>query len=424
MHRPAAYLPQQFMATDPPPNPTPLDTLILGGEVAGLWLLDTLRRAGHRVVLGDTAPLGTGQTVCAQGIIHGGLKYSLKGMITDSARVIASMPPHWADCLAGAQQPDLSAVRVRDGFCYLWRTDAIKSRIGLFGASKVLRARPEAIDKKDWPPALHQCPGEVYRVNEQVIDPCSLLSVLLERNSDHVVALDADEPIAVASHNADGARLTLRSSTGQSQAVDARRVVLTAGAGNASLRDLFGLQSPQMQRRPLHMPMVKMIKTVGGDLPRLSGHCADGARTRITVTWDTASDGQTVWQVGGQVAEDGVDQPPDELLPKARAEVAACIPGLDLSNTVWAAYRVDRAEPANVKGIRPDDAFAQQDGCVVTAWPTKLALAPRLAETVAAQLAKPTEHAPALNEFKDWPRPGIALPPWETVSDWSTLDRA
>jgi len=396
---------------------THLDTLILGGGVAGLWLLDTLRRRGHRVMLGDTAPLGTGQTVCAQGIIHGGLKYSLKGIITDSARAIAAMPPHWRDCLADTQPPNLSGVRVRDDFCYLWRTDSIKSRIGLFGASRVLRARPTVIEKSDWPDALRQCPGEVYRVDEQVIDPCSLVATLREQHLTRLLALDPQQPLDVqAGHDAEAARVVLRSATGQTQAITTTRVVLTAGSGNAPLREAFGLTNPLIQKRPLHMPMVK------GDLPRISGHCADGARTRITVTWDQASDGQTVWQVGGQVAEDGVKLSPDELLPRARAEVAACIPGLDLTGTRWAAYRVDRAEPMTGQGARPEDAFAQRDGCVVTAWPTKLALAPRLADAVLTHLPEPGAPHDPEDPFRGWGRPDVALPPWESVSDWQLVD--
>ena len=55
------------------------DVVIIGGGVAGLWTLDQLVREGHRAVLLESSRLGEGQTVAAQGIIHGGLKYSLSG---------------------------------------------------------------------------------------------------------------------------------------------------------------------------------------------------------------------------------------------------------------------------------------------------------------------------------------------------------
>ena len=56
-----------------------VDVLIFGGGGAGLWLLDELHRAGHRVMLAECDALGAGQTVASQGIIHGGLKYTLPG---------------------------------------------------------------------------------------------------------------------------------------------------------------------------------------------------------------------------------------------------------------------------------------------------------------------------------------------------------
>ena len=55
------------------------DVVIFGGGVAGLWLLDELVRRGRDALLLESSRLGTGQSIAAQGIIHGGLKYSLAG---------------------------------------------------------------------------------------------------------------------------------------------------------------------------------------------------------------------------------------------------------------------------------------------------------------------------------------------------------
>jgi glycerol-3-phosphate dehydrogenase len=59
-----------------------LDLLIVGGGAAGLWILDTLFWRGARAVLLENDCLGSGQTISAQGIIHGGLKYTLQGSLT------------------------------------------------------------------------------------------------------------------------------------------------------------------------------------------------------------------------------------------------------------------------------------------------------------------------------------------------------
>jgi len=66
-----------------------LDAVIFGGGAAGLWILDELRRAGLAILLleGGRRGLGSGQTIASQGIIHGGLKYTLAGLLTPSADV-------------------------------------------------------------------------------------------------------------------------------------------------------------------------------------------------------------------------------------------------------------------------------------------------------------------------------------------------
>ena len=108
--------------------PHPVDVVIFGGGGAGLWLLDAVRRCGRSVILIESAALGTGQTIGSQGIIHGGLKYTLRGIFTPSAKAIRDMPQLWAQCLAGKKAPNLSAVRLRQPFCYLWRTGSISSQ--------------------------------------------------------------------------------------------------------------------------------------------------------------------------------------------------------------------------------------------------------------------------------------------------------
>lgn len=83
-------------------GPLRLDVVIFGGGGAGLWLLDELARRGHQTLLLEAHELGGGQTVNSQGIIHGGFKYSLDGLLSASARATRAMPDLWRRCLAGA----------------------------------------------------------------------------------------------------------------------------------------------------------------------------------------------------------------------------------------------------------------------------------------------------------------------------------
>src|SRR5690606_9516637 len=72
-----------------------LDVLVVGGGIAGLWLLNRLVAAGYSAALIEKGDLGGGQTVHAQGIIHGGTKYNLRGRGSDSANALAAMPATW-----------------------------------------------------------------------------------------------------------------------------------------------------------------------------------------------------------------------------------------------------------------------------------------------------------------------------------------
>ena len=57
-----------------------VDIAIIGGGIAGLWMLSRLRKRGYSALLIESEALGSGQTICSQGIIHGGVKYSLQGL--------------------------------------------------------------------------------------------------------------------------------------------------------------------------------------------------------------------------------------------------------------------------------------------------------------------------------------------------------
>ena len=51
------------------------DIMVFGGGIAGLWLGNTLSRAGYNVIVIESDKLGAGQTLASQGMIHGGQKY-------------------------------------------------------------------------------------------------------------------------------------------------------------------------------------------------------------------------------------------------------------------------------------------------------------------------------------------------------------
>lgn len=409
-----------------------LDVVIFGGGSAGLWLLDELRRRGSNVALLEANALCAGQTIAAQGIIHGGLKYSLQGLLTKSAANIREMPDVWRDCLSGQREPNLNQVRRRSDSCYLWRTDSWSSRLGMLGAQLGLRVAPQSVSKESRPEVLQGCPGSVAELPEQVISPESFAQVLSKRNASRLLKIERDQCHldCVSSGQVNAIHLSDRDAS-RKLTMRPKSVVFTAGAGNETLRRAVGLPDSVMQRRPLHMVMLR------GPLPMFQGHCVDGAKTRVTITSDRDLAGRIVWQVGGQIAEDGVACRELDLLSRTRSELLDVLPGLDLRECEWSTYRVDRAEGRVSSGRRPETVQILQDGNCLTAWPTKLALVPQLVAELCELIAPcnpkreredvlqkswPTEFEQQIEQL-DWPRPTVALPPWEVATRWWTTSQ-
>lgn len=382
------------------------DVLIVGGGVAGLWLAARLRGQGYSTLLVENASLGGGQSVKSQGIIHGGAKYALHGALTGASEAIADMPRRWREALAGDGELDLRPVRLLSDAHYLWSPGSLAGNITSFFASKAVRGRVDQVKGEALPPALQhpKFKGKVYRLAELVLDVPSLIQRLADLAGDGLLAGHAIEPLR------EGDELVGLVVDGR--AIRAQRIVLSAGAGNEALLQALGIQQPGMQRRPLHMVMVK-----APSLKPLYAHCLGGGpKPRVTVTTHPAADGQWVWYLGGDIAEaDGVARNEAEQIAAAEKELRDLLPWIDLSAAQWATLRVDRAEPSQSGLVRPDNAFLADQGRLLVGWPTKLALAPDFADRVIAALERdgvqPTQQPP----LPELPRPNLAQPVWEEL---------
>ncbi len=391
-----------------------VDVVIFGGGIAGLWTLARLRQAGYAAILLEAKALGGVQTIAAQGIIHGGTKYALTGALSAAAQAIGDMPQRWRECLAGEGELDLSRVRVLARHQHLWSTEQIASRMTGFFASKLMRSRMHLLKEGERPEPFRDAAfhGSLYRLEEPVLDLPSLMAELARQQGDVCFAVP---PERVRLDPADPGCLKITTETGP-LLLRARQLVLAAGAGNEALLKRLGRKTPQMQRRPLQMLMAR------GPLPPLYAHCLSAsANPRLTVTSYPLAENETVWHLGGQIAERGAVRDAHEQIAAGKAELTALFPWIDLTEVSWAARRIDRAERATPGGKRPDHWCVDSQQGVITVWPTKLAFAPALATTVLQHLKQNGMHPGGDDSAAriDLPHPPLAQPPWDEVTLWN-----
>ena len=388
----------------------PLDVAIFGGGIAGLWLLARLRNRGYRAALFESDRIGAGQTRYAQGIIHGGTKYALTGKVSEAAQMVAAMPGRWRACLKGEGELDLREARLLSDHQYLWSTRDIASRLAGFFASRLMRSRMTPL-KADDHPALFRDPafrGQVYRLDEPVLDVASLLEALAAPHREAQVRYDPETLRLEA-----GETCRIRLPEGE---LEARRLVFTAGGGNRALLAKLARDNPPMQLRPLQMVALR------GALPDLYAHCLGASsKPRLTITSHRDAGGRPVWYLGGQLAEEGVDRTPAEQIAAAQAELASLFPWHDFGACDWITLPIARAE-VQAGGTLPDDVFVQAEQGVITVWPTKLALAPEAASRVEALLER-DDIRPGGGELpavlRELPRPEIAPLPWQEEERWN-----
>ena len=369
-----------------------------------------LRNRGYRAALFESDRIGAGQTRYAQGIIHGGTKYALTGKVSEAAQMVAAMPGRWRACLTGEGELDLREVRLLSDHQYLWSTRDIASRLAGFFASRLMRSRMAPLKAADYP-ALFRDPafrGQVYRLDEPVLDVASLLEALAIPHREAQVRYDPESLRLEA-----GETCRIRLPEGE---LEARRLVFAAGGGNRALLAKLARDNPLMQLRPLQMVALR------GELPDLYAHCLGASsKPRLTITSHRDAGGRPVWYLGGQLAEEGVNRTPAEQIAAAQAELASLIPWHDFGACDWITLPVARAE-VQAGGALPDDVFVQAEQGVITVWPTKLALAPEAASRVEALLARDGirpggRELPAV--LRNLPRPEIAPLPWQEEERWN-----
>jgi hypothetical protein len=270
----------------------------------------------------------------------------------------------------------------------------------LIAKAGLLATRPQRVPEPAWPEALRGSALAVYSLDEPVLSTGSFLESIAAPHRKRIFLYDAS---------------ALRFSKGEVRICEAvlrpRAIVFAAGEGNADLLLKAGVHGDLMQRRPLGMVLLR------GNLPPLFGHCIVGGKTYLTIT--TAAEG--IWQVGGEIAERLAQEESSDLARRQGMRVIRrWLPGLNFSRVEIAVYRAVRAEARTVDQRRPSGVHM---GCVapriVVAWPTKLALAPALANEVLTAVTLDLKEPAGYDEeeLPTWPAPEVARYPWEEA-EW------
>ncbi len=376
-----------------------IELAIIGGGIAGLWTLRRALLAGYNAVLFEAESLGGVQTLASQGMIHGGLKYALAGLLNPASEAIATMPARWRACLKGTGELNLSGMPIASDRYHLFAESGSLGGLTTFFASRSLRGRIRKLSDQERPASFQGFNGVVYELDDFAIDTEALIARLAHGVEDRLFQLKLDA--ADVTRTESGFLIQVN---GLQLPVDA--LVNAAGCGTSALAESLAPGFFPMQLRPLHQVMVHT------HLPApLFAHCLtriSRPEPRLTLTTHKASDHDVLY-IGGQLATDGVNRSVDEQVTFARRELSDCLPWLNFADARFSTLRIDRAEPKQASGLKPDQAFVAEHQSFVQAWPTKLTLAPDLADRVLALLPPPQGgDVPRLS----LPRPSLGRAPW------------
>ncbi|GAB1263143.1 FAD-dependent oxidoreductase [Aurantivibrio plasticivorans] len=391
-----------------------LDVAVVGGGIAGLWLTRRLTELGYGCALFEAKALGSDQTLASQGMIHGGIKYTLAGSLTGASESVADMPQYWQDCLKGKGDIDLSNAKTLSEHFYFWSSDSVSSKMTTFFASKSVRGRVDKVDPAHYPTLFQdkQFNGQLYKLQDIVMDTASVIGALSAPMSDRLFLLPTDYRWV---KNQNGLAELHFEHADHQYIVCAQQFILCAGKGNGEILNALGIKKPKMQLRPLQQVWVKHSNPYA-----FYGHCLGADSTpRLTISSHASSDGRIVWSLGGSLAEQGVKQTPAQLIAAAKKELNDLFPWLDFNDAEWSTSKIDRAEAKQRNFMRPDKAFvapADTVANVMVGWPTKLTLAPNLANEAVRLLDKKSIQQTALSALDPLhalETPTCGVPPWE-----------
>ncbi len=328
---------------------------------------------GSKAVVGKAAPVAPAEVPAI--LRARGAVYRLPDFVLDSASLI--------EILAAPHRQRIHALR-RDGACASAAPPHSASRAGpTQGSRKPGNGRAAGSN------AALQAARQLPRALDARLDraPADIAATPEFHRPDAGSGPEPPGQLAAAIpefRRAGGGRELRARLAGQSVLLKASRYIFCAGEGNGRLIEAAGLSGPRCQLRPL-----KMVAASGPSLPPLFLHAAGAglrAAPALTITSHRNARDEPVWYLGGELAETGAARSDQAQVEAAKSLLRKLFPQLDFDDMNWRCLDINRAEPAVAEGCRPDNAAIACEEDVIVAWPTKLTLAPALADIVLRHL--------------------------------------
>tara|TARA_A100001035_G_scaffold233938_1_gene196863 strand:+ start:10501 stop:11634 length:1134 start_codon:yes stop_codon:yes gene_type:complete len=374
--------------------------VIIGSGIAALWTANLLNENGFDVIVLEKDSVASNQTIASQGMIHGGTKYSLDGVLTKATQSISEMPSTWRDALNGNGKVDLSESKINAHSQVLWSADTLHSKILSFFGSKAMSSKMQPIDKKEHPAfSSKDFKGSLFKLNELVVDVQSVVANLTKNLDGKIIKAKGTKILL-----SNGKVIGIETSIGK---LECDELILAAGEGNEQILKNSNVKSFPMQTRPLAMGMVYMNKNI----PDIFGHhLGSSSRPKVTISTHYINKKQILY-IGGEVSESGVNLSDEQQVIKIERSLKEALSWIDLDIDKIEVLRINRAEAKNKNVLKPDSFFIGRNDGLMVCWPTKLAFAPLIAENVLDELNKPI-----LNNSKKihGEKPEISNYPWES----------
>ncbi|MBX7151877.1 FAD-dependent oxidoreductase [bacterium] len=382
------------------------DAAIIGGGIAGLFILDRLKSEGYNAILLEKNSIGYGQTLASQGMIHSGIKYRLDGSDPEISKQLVEVSQRWTDFFSGSVQPDLSSSTVHSTKQYLWTKNVLLDKLALKVVPMFMNKGAHKLPEAEQPPAFKLCGynNDVYEISETVMDVKSVCNYFFQKHFSSIYWGTADD----FQLNSNG---SIRSIQTDNITIEAGAFFISSGSANETFGKTLKLLNIA-QRRPLRQFMIR------GKLPLLYGHCVTSQPKPLFSITSHPYKNETIWYLGGNVAEPldgkGGYQTPTEIF-KLLFQV---FPFAKMMIDSWATYTIDRAEAKTADGRLPNEPTLMHHQNLALCWPTKLVYAPVLADhacnfmrKIASPSFQKTSQQLSLN------KPKLGEYPWEKT-EW------